>query len=114
MPTSWTELNSFYLILAVIGIPLLLGFLTEAGKDLYNKITKKPGTSEFLSHCKDSRDACQKEITGMHTLDNYMLDRQNRLREDRLPAIETQLKLMIEKQETTNKILEEVKQKLDK
>ena len=109
MPSSWNELNSFYLILGLIGVPLLLGFLTEAGKDLYNKITKKAGIAEFYNHCKENKESCQKEIIGMHTLDDYMLNRQNRLREDRLPAIETQLKLIVEKQETTNRMLEEIK-----
>ena len=113
MPNTWSELNSFYLILGIIGIPLLLGFLTEAGKDLYNKITKKPTAEDMYAKCKEARMNCQKELLDLHKLDNYMLERQNRLREDRLPGIETQLKLLIEKQQTANNILIDLQRKFE-
>lgn len=109
MPTAWNELNSFYLILGVIGIPLLLGFLTEAGKDIYNKITKKPTPDSYFARCRETQANCQKELATMHSLDNFMLGRQAELREERLPRIESQLGIVIEKQDATNKILMELK-----
>ena len=113
MPTSWNELNSFYLILGIIGIPLLLGFLTEAGKDLYNKITKKPTPDSYFARCKETQANCQKEIASMHAIDTFMLERQTKLREERLPRIEKQLEVMIEGQKMTNEILKELKSKLN-
>jgi len=112
LPTAWNELNSFYLIVGVIGIPLLLGFLTEAGKDIYNKVTKKPTPDSYFARCRETQINCQKELATMHSLDTFMLDRQTDLRERRLPRIETQLEVMIEKQDSMFQMLADLKQQL--
>ena len=106
MPTTWNELNSFYLILGIIGIPLLLGFLTEAGKDLYNKITKKPTPDTYFARCKETQINCQKEIATMQALDTFILGRQSKLREETLPEIQRKLAVILE-------VVNEVKNKLN-
>lgn len=117
MPTTWPEINSFYLMLGVIGIPLLLGFLTEAGKDLYNKITKKTTSEELAARCKESRTDCQrefqKELLNMHSLDKFMLERQSTMREVLIPEIKAKLLLIGDKQDATNRMLEDMQRKLD-
>ena len=95
MNPTWPEINNFYLLIAVVGIPLLVGFFTEAGKDLYNTVRKKPSSDQFLEKCKEARNECisrmKEEITGLKKQDELMSIKQSDFRENKLPDIERKL-----------------------
>ena len=107
MPT-FEQINLFYVALAVVCIPMLVGFFAEAGKDIYNKIRKRPSPedirteldkarADFIEMCKQNRQNCLSRdhiITDVKKLKDdheYFSERQRVLREERLPRIETTL-----------------------
>lgn len=80
------DISPFYIIIAVIGIPILLGFLQEAGKDFYNTLRKREISGKCADHSMFARDVIE------------MREKQGELREARLPRIETKLETIIASQ----------------
>ena len=103
MPTL-SEITTFQFVMAMIGIPLVLGFLTEAGKDLWNIIRKKPDASSYMTICAELRSNCKNkdDVQRLIKSDEVIVNRQNVLRDRDLPEmkesltrIEEQMKFMI-------------------
>lgn len=90
------DISPFYIIIAAFTIPILLGFLQEAGKDFYNTLRKREVSGKCFEHVMMSRDV------------NEMRGNQKELREGRLPRIETKLETIITSQEETRKNIEKL------
>jgi len=104
LPTL-SEITTFQFVIAIIGIPLVLGFLTEAGKDLWNIIRKKPDASSYMTICAELRNSCRNkdDVQRLIKSDEVIVGRQNILRDKDLPEmkeslvrIEEQVKNMVE------------------
>jgi uncharacterized coiled-coil DUF342 family protein len=100
MPT-WEQINLFYLVFAVITIPMVIGFSMEAGKDIYNLIRKKPSPDnlrkELIEMCEKNRQNCLardhivSDIGELKKNRDEVTGRQRELREERLPRFERTL-----------------------
>jgi hypothetical protein len=103
------QFNMFYLVLGIIGIPILIGFSMEAGKDLYNHLRRKPDHNDFFSKCDEERKNCPttKKV-------DIMEGKQVVLREDRLPRIEGRLDVIADRLETISKDVTYTKEELKK
>lgn len=77
---DFSQINSFYIFLAFVFIPWMIGFLTEAGKDAYNALRKKRAPGETCAECEHVKT----DITSMKS-------KQSEMREVRLPRIESKL-----------------------
>ena len=98
MPTL-SEITTFQFVIAIVGIPLVLGFLTEAGKDLWNIIRKKPDATSYMAVCAELRNSCRNkdEVQRLIKSDEVIIKRQNDLRDTQLPAMNEAL-IRIEEQ----------------
>ncbi len=111
---SIQDISTFQFILAVIGIPLALGFLTEAGKDLYNLVRKKPDIIDFKKMCAEARMNCPsiRDIIGLKETDKFILGRQDKFRDEKLPAIEIQLATILSEVKNLGGSVTEIKNDL--
>jgi hypothetical protein len=114
LPTL-SEITTFQFVIAIIGIPLVLGFLTEAGKDLWNIIRKKPDTTSYMAICSELRASCRskEEITRLIKSDEIMLKRQNDLRDTTLPEMKETLVRIEEQVRNMGNDVRDIKTKLN-
>jgi len=100
MPT-WEQINLFYLVFAVISIPMVMGFSMEAGKDIYNLVRKRPTPDvlrkELVEMCEKNRRDCLgrdhilTDIDDLKKDTQFMATQQSTMRQVRLPGIEKTL-----------------------
>jgi hypothetical protein len=115
LPTL-TEITTFQFVLAIIGIPLILGFLTEAGKDLWNIIRKKPDFTSYMTICAELRNSCRNkdDVQRLIKSDEVIIRRQNDLRDTQLPAMNETLVRIEEQNKNMAEDIKEIKSALAK